>query len=322
MELVTVARNAMATRFEIALHGDSPRHLRAAGEEALDEIGHWEARLSLYDPSSEIAHANARAAFEPVQLSPPVFSLLQRCAQLHRETEGRFDITIAPLVRCWGFMGAHGLGRTPEPEAVENARALVGMHQVELDPNNFTVRFARPGVMLDLGAIGKGFAIEQAATCLREAEITSALFHGGTSTVLAIGTPPDALGWKIAIEGGPTSQTPPAPSLGTLELKDAALSASAIWGRCFDVNGRRYGHLLDPRTGQSASTAVLSVVIADSATDTDALSTALLIGGTNAFGALSNLRPGMRTLLAVEDGGRLVCQQRGITLVGPENAAG
>jgi thiamine biosynthesis lipoprotein len=321
MEVVTVARNAMATRFEIALHGDSTRHLRAAGEEALDEIEHWEARLSLYEPSSEIAHANARAAFEPVQISPPVFSLLERCAQLYHETSGLFDITIAPLVRCWGFMGGHGLGHMPAPEALEKARSLVGMHQVELDRSNFTVRFARPGVMLDLGAIGKGFAIEQAAICLREAEVTSALFHGGTSTVLAIGAPPDATGWKVAVEGGPAGQTPPAPALGTLELKDAALSASAIWGRCFDVNGRRYGHLLDPRTGESASTAVLSVVIADSATDTDALSTALLIGGTNAFGALSNLRPGMRTLLAVEDDGRVACQQRGITLVGGENAA-
>jgi thiamine biosynthesis lipoprotein len=210
----------------------------------------------------------------------------------------------------------------PDPETLEKARELVGMHQVELDPRNFTVRFNRPGVMLDLGAIGKGFGIEQAAICLREAEISSALFHGGTSTVLAIGAPPDAPGWKVAVEGGPVNQAPPAPALGTLELKDAALSASAIWGRCFDLGGHRYGHLLDPRTGQSASSAVLSVVITDSAADTDALSTALLIGGTKAFGALSKLRPGMRTLLATEENGRLICQQRGITLVGPENAAG
>ncbi len=304
------------------MHGASPRHLRAAGEEALDEIGHWEARLSLYDSSSEIAHANARAAFEPVQLSPPVFSLLQRCAQLHRETDGLFDITIAPLVRCWGFMGGHGLGHVPDPEAMEKARQLVGMHQVELDPRNFTVRFARPGVMLDLGAIGKGFAIEQAANCLREAEITSALFHGGTSTVLAIGAPPDAPGWKVALEGGPADQTPPAAALGTLCLNEAALSVSAIWGRCFNLNGRRYGHLLDPRTGQSASTAVLSVVITDSATETDALSTALLIGGTNAFVALSNLRPGMRTLLATECDGRLVYQEHGLRLVESVTPAG
>src|SRR5262245_34158891 len=108
MAKVTLARNAMATRFELLLHGDDPVSLRAAGEEAFDEIERLEARLSLYRPSSEIAHVNARAAREAVRVTPGVFALLEHAARLHHETNGAFDITIAPLVRCWGFMGGTG----------------------------------------------------------------------------------------------------------------------------------------------------------------------------------------------------------------------
>src|SRR5580765_4854723 len=126
MPPVTLACNAMATRFEIVLHGDNPVALRAAGEEALDEIERLEAQLSLYRPTSEIAHLNARAAREPVRVTPAVFALLQHAQQLHHETGGAFDISVAPLVRCWGFMG--DTGRMPAPEDVAEARCKVGMH--------------------------------------------------------------------------------------------------------------------------------------------------------------------------------------------------
>src|SRR5438309_271553 len=108
MPSVTLARDAMATRFEIVLQGENPVSLRAAGEEALDEIARLENQLSLYRPTSEIAHLNARAAHEAVRVSPGVFALLQQARQLSEESGGAFDITIAPLVRAWGFMGGSG----------------------------------------------------------------------------------------------------------------------------------------------------------------------------------------------------------------------
>jgi len=119
-----VARDAMATRFEILLHGENEAALRAAGEEALDEVGRLEAQLSLYRPASQIARVNALAARQAVRVSPPVFQLLQLAQRLHQETGGAFDITLGPLVRCWGFMG--GTGRMPEPEELAGARALAG----------------------------------------------------------------------------------------------------------------------------------------------------------------------------------------------------
>src|SRR2546427_1377143 len=113
MPVLPLARLAMATRFEIVLHGDNPVALRAAGEAALEEIDRLEAQLSLYRPSSEIAHLNARAAKGPVRVTPGLFALLQHAQQLNAESGGAFDITIAPLVRCWGFM--RGSGRLPDP---------------------------------------------------------------------------------------------------------------------------------------------------------------------------------------------------------------
>src|SRR5438874_3251090 len=197
MATVTLARHAMATRFEIVLHGEREAALRAAGEEVLNEIERLEAQLSLYRPSSEIAQVNARAAHEPVRVSPRVFSLLEQARRLSLETDGAFDITIAPLVKCWGLMGDPG--HLPTEQEIEEARSRVGMRLVELNENDCTVHFAREGVMLDLGAIGKGYALEQAVELLREEGISSALIHGGTSSIYGLGHPADAQAWSIAI---------------------------------------------------------------------------------------------------------------------------
>jgi len=343
--MVRLARHAMATRFEILLAGDNTVSLRAAGEEALSEIERLEAQLSLYRPTSEIANVNARAAREPVRVTPPVFSLLRHADRLAQETGGAFDVTIAPLVRCWGFMG--GTGQLPRPEDIAVARESVGMHLVDLDPSDFTVRFKRPGVMLDLGAIGKGYAIECAVELLREAGVESALVHGGTSTVYGLGHPPDAEAWNIEIpsprnaelltsgqtretsldQSGDTtftekeraSTTPKC--FATVPLCDSSLSVSAVWGRSFNANGQSYGHIIDPRTGQPATRAVLSAIVFGSATETDALSTALLTMGPEGHDQIAGLRPGIRTLVAGEaDGSRTV--SRGISFTRIESNRG
>src|SRR5881409_1776090 len=119
MQTVTLARHAMGTRFELVLHGENPAALQAAGEAALDEIARLENQLSLYRPGSEIAQLNARAARESVRVTPEVFALLQHAQRLHAGTEGAFDITIAPLVRAWGFM--HNAGRMPTETELASA---------------------------------------------------------------------------------------------------------------------------------------------------------------------------------------------------------
>ncbi len=301
MTEVILARHAMATRFELVLPGEDETALRAAGEEALREVDRLENQLSLYRPGSEIAQLNARAARESVQVSPELFALLQHAQRLHAETEGAFDITIGPLVRCWGFMTNEG--RLPDPGAVAEAHAKVGMGLVQLDDRRRAVRFAREGVMLDLGAIGKGYAVERGAELLREAGVGSALFHGGTSTVCAIGHPPEAEAWSVAIERPPqTVGVISFPELPAVRLKDESLSVSAIWGRVFQSDGKNYGHVMDPRTGQPVDGAWLSAVVLPAATETDALSTALLTLGVTGLERIASRRRGLRALLVTDSG--------------------
>lgn len=306
MTTVTLARHAMATRFELVLHGGDAAALRAAGEEALDEIARLEDELSYFRPTSQVFRLNQEAAQRPVRVTPWLFRLLQQARCLSLDSGGTFDITVAPLMRCWGFYARDG--QVPEPDALAAARACVGMNLVELNEADSTVRFTRDGVQLDLGSIGKGFAVERAGELLREAGVTSALLHGGTSTVLAIGTPPDADAWKVAVERPshsaaslPPADLPP-PNLAqpwaTVRLRDESLSVSAVWGKSFTAADRSYGHVIDPRTGQPTQGALLAAVVLPSATESDALSTMLLTRGPGGFEEVLRLRPGLRALVA------------------------
>lgn len=307
MKSVRLAEIAMGTRFELVLWGESEMRLIAAGEEALEEILRLEAQLSLYRSDSDIADINRRASEEAVPVEPRLFRLLERAARLTEETEGAFDITVAPLLRCWGFMG--GTGEMPTEEAVAEARERVGMQHVLLDAENVTVRFARPGMMLDLGSIGKGYAVECAISLLRENGLTNGLLHGGTSTVYAMGAPPDADAWKVALQK--PFETEEGQFLATVDLKDVSLSVSAPHGKWFEANGRRYGHVLDPRTGMPASRSLLSAIVMESATDGDALSTALLTLGADWISHLRQVYPTAEALVTFEKNEKLEIEAEG-----------
>jgi len=271
-ETITVAVEAMATRFEIALHGAPEATLRAGAEEALAEVTRLEAALGLYRPTSEISHINARAAREPVPISPEVFNLLERCQELNAQTKGAFDITVASLMKCWRFM--NDTGAIPTEEAIAQALECTGSHQLQLNPINTTVHLAREGVMLDLGSVGKGYALEQAAAQLQENEFDNFLIHGGTSTVCAAGIQADGAPWRIAIKH-PDEGEPP---LHLIDLHNESLSVSGIGGKSFiDEEGTEQGHVIDPRTGRPTQCARVAAVVCNSATESDAWATALLV---------------------------------------------
>lgn len=295
MSTVKLALHAMATRFEVVLNGADEVRLRAAGEEALQEIASLEQRLSLYIPTSEIAEVNQKAGRVPVRITPEVFHLLMLAKRLHAATLGTFDPTVGPLVRCWGFMG--GTGRQPTEAERLAALAAVGMDAVGLCEADFTVRFQKPGMMLDLGAIGKGYAIERAAALLREAGVVSGLVHGGTSTVCAIGRPENQDSWQIALEV-PSLSGGASESLGQVSLVDEALSVSGVWGRQFESEGKLKGHVLDPRTGEPVEGAIMAAVVLPSAAETDGLSTGLLTLGAECIASIANAFPDARCLVA------------------------
>jgi thiamine biosynthesis lipoprotein len=295
---ITLARNAMATRFEIVLVGENHVALRAAGEEALDQVGRLDGQLSLYRSSSEIALINAKAGTEPVRVSPLVFDLLKKSKELWERTSGAFDITIAPLVRCWGFM--KGTGARPTDEEILTAKADVGMQLLDLNEEECTVRFQNPKMMLDLGSIGKGYALDVAAEILRDSGISNALLHGGTSTIIGMGKDSENEPWKVVIEAPPeqerASDSKSKNIVTIIPLDNAALSVSAVWGKSFSIEGKTYGHVIDPRTGWPSESGVLAAALAPSAMQTDAFSTAVLLSNQQELHTLMDSFPYLRYL--------------------------
>jgi thiamine biosynthesis lipoprotein len=294
--MLTLSTQAMATRFELLLYGEDEVRLRAAGEEALAEIERLEAQLSFYRADSEISWINHRAATEAVRVEPRLFHLLKYCAAFTRATDGAFDISVGPLMRAWRFI--RDGGGLPSQDELEAARRLTGMHNVEFDEEAFTVRFKQPGVQFDMGAYGKGYAIERAIDSLKENGVGSALLHGGTSSAAVIGKPPDQPRWRIQL-----SQPFDTPDgFLALDLADEGLSVSAVHGKAFTADGRTYGHVIDPRTGFPVSRAVAAMVAGPSASTCEVLSTALLVSGPAWLGQMGEAFIGYRGAVVYQAG--------------------
>jgi len=266
-----VHRSAMACRFEVTLPAETPDAVRA-GTAALDGIDRLEAQLSIFRDTSEISAINREAAVGPVVVEQKLFALLQQCAALHRDTGGAFDITTGPLTRCWGFLSRQG--RVPDADALARARAQIGMDGVDLDAAGWTVRFTRPGIELNLGAIGKGYALDVVALDLAR-RVPAALLNAGSSSMVAIGRPPGMDGWRLGIRDPLRRDTRAA----VLALGDCAMATSGVGEQGFEVDGRRYSHLLDPRNGQPVAGILSVTVVASTGAEAEALSTAFAVGG-------------------------------------------
>ncbi|MCE2826723.1 MAG: FAD:protein FMN transferase [Verrucomicrobium sp.] len=292
---VRLARPAMATRFEWVLWGQTPERLRAAGEEALDEVDALEAALSRYRGTSDIGRVNAGAAAGPVRVSPNTFGLLERARWLTDATDGAFDITVGALLRAWGFVG--DTGRKPSAETVRRARDAAGWNRVRLDASAFSVTFDHPDVELDLGAIGKGYALDRAMDLLTEAGVPHALLHGGTSSILARGLAPDGGPWRVGLPAAATPGDGPAsPPVSPVSLQEMSLSVSAVWGKSFTEDGNEFGHVLDPRFGEPVRRARCAAVVGAEAALSDALSTALLVLGPEGRPLIESNLPGYRCI--------------------------
>jgi thiamine biosynthesis lipoprotein len=299
MQLTRLSLNAMATRFEIALWEADPGRLRAAGEEALREIERLDAELSFYRPDSELSRLNASAGRGAVRAAPEMFRLLSLARELHHKTDGAFDVTIGPLMRAWGLTG--GAGKVPGPGKLEQARAVVGMQHIVLDDASSTVSFDRQGVRIDLGAIGKGYAIERAAEMLVDSGVTSGIIHGGTSAAYGIGTPPGQPAWRVGIRNPDNADD----EMECVDLVDNCLCVSAVHGKSFSDGGKTYGHVIDPRSGMPVDHTPLAAVTGPSSTVCDALSTALLVLGKEGLRILKERFPGYGGLTAGAPKGRI-----------------
>jgi thiamine biosynthesis lipoprotein len=273
--LLTLGRRAMACQFEVILNAGQYAHAADAGLAALDLVDRLEEQMTVFRDTSEISRVNRFAADRPVEVEPRLLQLLLRAARLHRETEGAFDITAGPLTKVWGFY--RRAGAIPQEADLTEALDRVGSEAMEFDEAAGHVRFGKPGMELNLGAIGKGYALDRVAERMHDCGIEDFFLHGGQSSVLARGACglTSAGGWKVDLR----HPLRPERSVVEIRLHDRALGTSGAGTQFFRHGGRRYGHILDPRTGWPAEGVFSATVVASAAADADALATALYVLG-------------------------------------------
>jgi thiamine biosynthesis lipoprotein len=355
--LVRLSRKAMAGEFEICLPLAIAGEATAVALEALDLVQSLEGQLSFFKPDSDISTINRHAADAAVEVEPPLFALLQTAVQLWRDSGGAYDLTATPLWEAWGF--ARRAGTIPSTEELARAQSLVGGQWVELDEAKKTIRLLRRGVKLNLGSIGKGYAVDRAVEHLSAAGVSDFLVHGGCSSVAARGSAakvgqanhdhgymvpepdlpppeecqarapctrgrpdlllrpaeaasdtsaPSAQPWKIGVKDPLRDEL----RLGQIELRDRALGTSGAQFQGFRHQGRRYGHILDPRTGWPADGVLSVTVLAPTAAEADALSTAFYVMGAEAALGYCGRRPAIAVILFAAAGNCWKMHQRGL----------
>jgi FAD:protein FMN transferase len=266
-----VNRAAMACRFEVTLPISDQSGVLVASA-ALNEVDRLEAQLTVFRDNSEVSHINRNAAVAPVKVDTALFALLARCRELHRETDGAFDITSGPLTRVWGFLKRSG--RLPAATKIELARDCVGSDRLLLDHQERTIQFAKAGIEINLGSIGKGYALDRVAATIRQSSVRTALLNAGSSSIRAIGDGGMG-GWLVGLRHPRFKEK----RLALLRLQDCSLSTSGSEEQFFEHDGRRYGHIIDPRSGQPAAGVTTVTVVTQSAAVSDALATAFYVGG-------------------------------------------
>ena len=294
------AHEAMTTVFEIITVHDRPAYARQAAQEAFQEINRVEQDLSRFIAYSDVARINAAPVGEPVSVGPRTLACLAIARQAWEWSGGVFDVTLGALIALW--KDSRRQGRAPTDEQIAEARAQTGMDGLEIDADARTVRRTRPGVCLDLGGVGKGFALDKAAEALQVWNILQVVVQGGGSTVLAFGRPPDEAGWAMGVGADEDEADPPLRIL----VEDSAVSASGTF-----VQG---GHIIDPRTARPAECQVIRAwALAPNAALADALSTAFLVLGVDEVGKLCRRHQGVGALFLLRKGD----DERELRRIGP-----
>jgi thiamine biosynthesis lipoprotein len=287
-------RYVMGTVLEITLCGEQAGQSQPTFDTLFAAAARLDALLTTSDPGSPVSRLNARAGHGPTLVPPEVADTLSFSLRYSWLTGGTFDVTVGPLLALW--RQAATAQAPPTSAALRRARARVGGEKIHLFADG-TVSLQRSGMAIDLGGIGKGYALDRLVETLRQQHTANALLSFGQSSIWALGTPPDAEGWRLLV------QRPDGGITGTITLRDQALSVSGSLGQTFDVNGRRYGHVIDPRSGEPLRRDLLACVLAPTAAQAEALSKALLILGEQEGIALLQRIPGVEGMLC-EAGGR------------------
>lgn len=256
------SHEAMATTFEILIVHEDDHYARQAAAAAFDEVDRLEDELSRFRENSDITRINNLPARRPLQVGLDVFECLKLSVRMYAETHGAFDVTVGSLVKCW--RDVDGTPRTPSAEELNRARLRTGANLLQLDEREHTVCLSAGGVQVDLGGIGKGYAVDRVAELLREWNIDMALISGGYSSVLAMDAPAGTKGWPLTLSDPADHEC----ILARPVLQRRALSGSGV---------QKGGHIINPRTGRTIEGKRAAWSCAADAGTADALSTAFMI---------------------------------------------
>lgn len=267
------SRISMACAYSIVVYGEEESKLAAAVTAALDEVDRIDRLMSHYKQESPLSKLNRTAASQAVKVEPELFDFIAECLRYSRESDGAFDVTVGPLLKAWGFF--RGEGRMPKAAELAEARGKVGWRHVILNQQEKTIRFDRAGVELDLGGIAKGYAVDRAVAVLKQHGIGQALVNACGSTIYGLGAPPGETGWEVKLRDPISSQK----TAMTVRLNNRALSVSGSYEKFFDLGGKRYSHIFDPRTGWPVQGVLSVAVLTDTGTAGDALDNVFYVLG-------------------------------------------
>ena len=283
----------MGTQCRIVLYTVDEQSASSAARAAFSRIARLDAILSDYREDSELMQICGKSGCDPVVAGQELFTVLDRAQQLSRSTDGAFDVTVDPVVRLW--RQARRQHRLPEASRLAEARSLVGYRNLVLDQDHRTVRLLRRGMRLDLGGIAKGYAADEAMSELKKCGVTSALVAMGGDIVVSA-PPPDQEGWIIGVAAPGGVQ----PSLiESLVLHDAAVSTSGDSEQFVEIDGTRFSHIVDPRTGMAVVGRSNVTVTARQGIASDSLATAVSVLGPDA---------GLRLIESIPDAAALIVQ--------------
>ncbi|MEL7496356.1 MAG: FAD:protein FMN transferase [Planctomycetota bacterium] len=332
--LESYAKNAMACEFEFTFNLHQYSQASSATMSAFQLLDQLESQMTVYRDQSEISQLNRTAVGQPVSLESRLYELLKRGLAIHESTAGAFDMTAGHLSRIWGF--DRRKGQVPEPEALRQALDVVGSAMLKFDDETHSISIEQPGVEINLGGIGKGYALDRISELFRREGISDFLLHGGQSSLLAVGsseirpaspnvpapetdeasvdsdTPDDKetnvnesqrddsnhAGWIVGI----THPNLPNARLAELTLRNRSLGTSGTAKQGFFHRGKRYGHIIDPRTGWPASHFLSTTVVAPTAAQADALATAFFVMSLEEIESFCADHPDVSAILISEIG--------------------
>ena len=275
----------MGTLCEIRAFGKEKPKINQAVTLAFEEIAKLEGVLSNYRQDSEIMRISRIAALSPQVCSGDLMAVLKLSQHYARLTQGAFDVTVGPLIQLWGIQSE---GRIPTEGEIADTLSRIGYSRLVLDETLKTVRFIGNGMALDFGGIGKGYALDRAAEILKAHGIKAVILNLG-GNILVVGSPPFQKAWTIEVSDPKNPQG----ILAQLKVSNASISTSSQIERSKNIKGRRIGHIFDPRSGKPVEFEGSVTVIAPTATEADALSTALLVmGPENGLTFMENRKEG------------------------------